>query len=66
MELIKQLNEAAGEQQDVKRIVAHWKENKKDRSDAEIQKIIGNELEQLEYSPEDIERILPQIIKLVS
>lgn len=47
------------------RLVAHWKEHGKGMSEAELADAIGNDLEQLEYSPDEIAHLVPQIVSQV-
>ncbi len=50
---------------DVERLVKYWKENMKGMSTDELREAIGDELEQLEYSPEEVEKMVPKILKMV-
>lgn len=48
------------------RIAAHWKEQGgKKMSEDELADAIGNDLEQLDYSPDEIEEMLPAIVTMV-
>ena len=59
MNMIQQINEGAN---DVNKIVAHWKAEGADLTDAELKSEVGNDLEQLEYTPEQIEKLVPTIL----
>lgn len=55
----------ANPKEDKARIVSYWRGRAHKMSDSELKSAIGNDLEQLEYSSEDIAKMLPQIIKAV-
>lgn len=58
----------ANPQKDMARIAEYWREAMADNPDMsgdELQDGIGNDLEMLEYSPEDVERMLTQVLKMV-
>lgn len=60
------LTEMVDADSEVKRIAAHWKEQGKGMSKDDLINAIGNDLEQLEYSPEDVEKLVPRILKMVT
>ncbi len=60
--MIRQLMEA---NQEIDRLVDHWKELGAKMSKSELRDSIGHELEMLEYSPAHIKAVLPQIIARV-
>jgi hypothetical protein len=52
--------------QEMDRIAAHWKEQGGDKmSDDELADAIGDDLEQLEYSPEEVADLVPAIISKI-
>lgn len=61
----KEENEEVDPDAEAKRIAAHWKKAGKGMSDAELRKHIGHDLEQLEYAPNQVARMVPKIIKMV-
>jgi len=65
MSLIKQINEEANEQAEVQRIADHWKKYANKMTDQQLADAIGNDLEQLEYTPEQVDKLVPHAIKLV-
>ena len=50
---------------EVARLVAHWKEHGNGMSDVQLADAIGNDLEQLEYAPEEVQKLVPHIISKV-
>ena len=72
MNLLKQLNDQLLEQQlqeqfdqqtiqdDIAKIVDFYKDSDIDIN--QLRDVIGDELEQLEYDPEQVEQLLPQIL----
>lgn len=76
MDLLKQLNDRVIDQQlheqfdqqtvdsDVAKIVSFYKG--KDMQPDQLANAIGDELEQLEYDPQQIEQLLPKIIQLIT
>lgn len=68
MDLIKQVNEALEDEQaekDVNRLVDYYLELKFANSD-HIRELAGDDLEMLEYSPEEIEKLVPKIVDMVA
>lgn len=54
------------EANEVDRIVDHWKKDRYDfMNDKQLRDAVGDDLEQLEYSPEDIAKMVPQILKKI-
>lgn len=51
---------------EVKRLADHWRKNKKSMSKDELVDAIGHDLEMLEYSPEEVERVVPMVLKAIS
>ncbi len=47
---------------EIDRLVDHWKEEGQGMSKAQLRSKIGYELEMLEYSPAQVEAVLPQIL----
>ena len=62
MGIIQIINEDAN---DIARLVAHWKKEGADMEMQDLRDAIGDDLEQLEYSPEQIEKLLPGIVAKV-
>ena len=62
MGIIQIINEDAN---DISRLVAHWKKEGADMEMQDLRDAIGDDLEQLEYSPEQVEKLLPGIIAKV-
>ena len=50
---------------EVSRLVAHWKEHGKGMSDDQLADAIGNDLEQLEYAPNEVAKLVPHIVAKV-
>ena len=70
MELIKQLNEMGmamrpEAQEEMKRIAEYWMENGRDMGEDELREAIAMDLEQLEYPPDAVEQMVPQIMQMV-
>lgn len=76
MKLIKQLIAEYEEKQRVNleegvsseecdRIASYWKGKAAKMTDAELRSAIGNDLEQLEYSPEEVSKAVPRILRKV-
>lgn len=63
------LESVANPQRDMARIADYWREKiEMDSTDPDEQMLIdaiGDDLEQLEYSPEDVERMVPQVMQMV-
>lgn len=69
MKLIKQLNEMSMGMEpgadEIARIVDHWKVDGQGMGDDELIEAIASDLEMLEYSPDEIDRLVPQILQQV-
>ncbi len=65
MSLIKQINEQANAQAEVQRIADHWKQYANKMSDQQLADAVGNDLEQLEYTPDQVEKLVPVAVKLI-
>ena len=52
-------------QMEMQTLADYWTENGADMSEDELMDAIGNDLEQLEYSPMHIQQMLPQIMDMV-
>lgn len=50
---------------EMSRIAAFWKQHSKGMSDDDLAEVIGNDLEQLEYSPEEAEKMIPKIVRMI-
>lgn len=50
---------------EVKRIADHWREKGKGMSKDKLVDQIGNDLEMLEYSPDEVEKMIPQVLKAI-
>lgn len=48
---------------EIERIINHWKGKTKDMSEDQLRDAVGNDLEKLEYSPEEVEQYVPEIMK---
>lgn len=53
------------EGREIDRIVDHWKKTGSNMTTAQLRDAIGEELEMLEYTPTQVERLLPQIVRRV-
>jgi len=67
MSLIKQLNETANADAEIVRIAKHWADadKKANMSDKQLTDVISNDLEQLEYEPDQIDTMTTKILKLI-
>lgn len=67
MSLIKQINETVNTSKEMKRIADHWSSvaNETKMSDQELRDFIGDDLEHLEYTPEQIETMVDKIFDMV-
>lgn len=70
MELIKEINDMAAPmmpetQDEMKRLAEYWMENGADMSEDELRDAIGNDLEQLEYTPDQVDQMIPVILQMV-
>lgn len=50
---------------ELQRIADYWKSAGDALSDDELRDAVGNDLEQLEYSPEEVEQYLPQVLQII-
>lgn len=50
---------------ELQRIADYWKSAGDALSDDELRDAVGNDLEQLEYSPEEVEQYLPQVLQMI-
>jgi len=50
---------------DCKRIAAHWKTKAKKMDKDELRAAIGNDLEQLEYSPTQVSKMVGKILTMI-
>lgn len=57
--------DTAGVDPELERIADHWREEGADMSDEELRDAIGNDLEQLEYSPEEISDGIDKVMDLM-
>lgn len=70
MSLLKQINEIAvltteSVHEEMRRIASYWAEHGSDMSDDELMDAIANDLEQLEYTPEQIDMLAPRVVEMV-
>lgn len=70
MSLLKEMNDVVSMQQpnvraEMQTLAKYWIENGSDMTDDEIREAIGNDLEQLEYTPEQVNEMVPQVMKMV-
>jgi hypothetical protein len=61
--MLKELMESIGE---IDRLVDHWRVEGAKMSKNELRTAIGHELEMLEYSPDQVKAVLPQIMVRLS
>ena len=50
---------------EIEKIASHWREHGKGMSKDDLADAVGNDLEQLEYSPQQVEKLVPRIVKMV-
>lgn len=50
---------------EAKRIADYWKEQAPKLSDDQLRELVGNDLEQLEYTPAQVNVMVPKIIELI-
>ncbi len=65
MELINQLNEMMNAQDDMRKIADQWARTAHKMSDEDLMNVIGNDLEMLEYTPAQVNDMVPIVIGLV-
>ena len=70
MSLLKDVNEmAAMHQPNVKeemhRIAEYWRKHGYDMDEAQVREAVAMDLEQLEYSPQQVEEMVPQIMQML-
>lgn len=68
MDLLKSINEMAAMHQpnvkeEMQRIAEYWREHGQDMDEAQVREAIAMDLEQLEYSPQQVEEMVPQIMQ---
>lgn len=64
--LVKEGEEAkANPVEDKARIVAYWRGRAHTMTDSELRSKIGNDLEGLDYNPDDVAKMVPQVIKAI-
>ncbi len=66
-EVDKIIKEMMDPEQDLQRIVAHWKQEAEDLawSEEEWRSMLGHEFEQLEYDPEQVEQLVPKAMQQI-
>lgn len=47
------------------RIASYWRGRAHSMSDSELRDAIANDLEQIEYSPDQVEKLVPRILRMV-
>lgn len=70
MDLLKSINEMAAMHQpnvreEMQRIAEYWREHGNDMDEMQIREAIAMDLEQLEYSPQQVEEMVPQIMQML-
>ncbi len=69
MSMIKLLNEIANAEEEMQRIADHWKTMIRNRpgawTDDKIREEVGNDLEMLEYSPEQVASMVQTIMHMI-
>lgn len=70
MGLLKELNEMAATHQpnvkeEMQRIADYWREHGTDMGPDEVREAIAMDLEMLEYSPDQVEEMVPQIMQML-
>jgi len=67
MELIKLIKEQSNANQEMDRIASHWSEVslKRPMSDQQLKDAIGNDLEQLEYEPDQVANMIQTIMHMI-
>lgn len=67
MSLIKQLNEEVNAKAEMQRIADHWKSvlTKRSVTDDQLRDAVGNDLEQLEYDPEQVDQMVQTILHMI-
>lgn len=53
------------QQPEMKRVGDHWKKAGKSLSSDELREKIGHDLEMLEYNPEEVDAMIPWIVKYI-
>lgn len=51
--------------EDCNRIASYWRGRAHKMTDAELRSAIGTDLEQLDYSPEDVTKLVPRVMSKV-
>jgi len=65
MNLIRQINEQANAKDEMERIALHWKGYQAQMTDQQLFDAVGNDLEELEYTPEQVEKMVPAILGMI-
>lgn len=65
MTLIKQLNEMMNAQNDMRKIADQWARTAHKLTDEDIVDVVGNDLEMLEYTPAEVEDMVPIVLGLI-
>ena len=65
MTLIKQLNEMMNARWDMLKIADQWSRTADKLTDEDLVDIVGNDLEMLEYTPAQVEDMVPIVVKLI-
>lgn len=70
MDLIREMNAMAFVDQtrarlDMKKIADYWNLHGRDMSDDDLREAIGYDLEMLEYTPEQVEAMVPTILQML-
>ncbi len=51
---------------EVKRLADHWRTKGKGMSHDDLVEKIGHDLEMLEYNPDEVEKMVPMVLKAIS
>ena len=65
MNLIKQLNEMMNARSDMQKIADQWARTAHKMTDEDIVNVVGNDLEMLEYTPAEVEDMVPIVVGLI-
>jgi len=65
MNLIKQLNEMMNARDDMQKIADQWARTAHKMTDEDIVNVVGNDLEMLEYTPAEVEDMVPIVVGLI-
>lgn len=50
---------------EMRRLADHWKKEGKGMSKDQLADAIGQDLEMLEYSPEEVDKMVPRVLKMI-